>query len=195
MPDERLLQIALQEAAGLTPKALAVLHAELDARGIDSAVGRAVTAQTRELSRRDVDALVAAIQKQPCPQCGRTDRPINGGEVADAKSFILFTTYDSHIAIACPDCLAAKAKRAALVTAALGWWGFPFGPIQSVKALRRDFRTIRQRDRNEPSDALRTFVEQNPGVASAISEGGSPTSRSKQSVSSGMISTSISRDR
>ena len=172
MPDERLLQIALHEADGLTPEALGVLHTELDARGVNPAVGRAVEAQTRELSRRDVDALIAAIQRQPCPECGRTDRPINGGEVADTKSFVLFTTYNSETAIACPDCLAARAKRAAFVTAALGWWGFPFGPIQSVKALRRDFRTIRQQERDEPSDALRTFVEQNPGVATALAEGG-----------------------
>lgn len=170
MPDERLLQIALHEAAGLTPEGLATLNAELHSRGIDPVVGRAVEAQTRLLSRRDVDQLVAAIQKRPCPECGRTDRPLNGGVVADAKSFVLFTTHDQHTVIACPDCLAGQAKRAAIVTALLGWWGFPFGPIQSVKSLRHDIRTIRQIHRDEPSEALRSFVEQNPGVATAIAE-------------------------
>ena len=172
MPDERLLQIALHEAAGLTPEALAVLRSEIEARGINPVVAHAVEAQTRTLSRRDVDVLVAAIQKQPCPECGQTDRPLNGGVVADAKSFVVFTTFDQRTAVACPDCLAAQAKRAAFITAAFGWWGIPSGPIQSVKALRRDLRTIRQRERDEPSEALRAFVENNPGVATAMAAGG-----------------------
>ena len=173
MPDGRLLQIALKEAAGLTPEALGVLAAELEARGIGPAVGHAVEAQTRTLSGRDVDLLVAAIQKQPCPECGRTNRPLHGGEVARATSFVLFTTYACHTAIGCPACLAAQARRAALVTAAFGWWGFPAGPIQSVRAIRRDLRTIRQRERDAPSEALRAFVEANPGLATALAEGAS----------------------
>ncbi|MEO0560348.1 MAG: hypothetical protein AAF170_19445 [Bacteroidota bacterium] len=170
MPDERLLQIATFEASGLTPEALTVLHAELERRGADLALHQAVDTQTRELSRRDVDLLVTSVQKQPCPECRRVDRPINGGIVAETKSFVLFTTYDQETIIACPDCLSAQAKRSAWITAFIGWWGFPFGPFQTVKALRHNLRTIRQHARNEPSDALRAFVAQHPGVATAIAE-------------------------
>lgn len=174
MPDERLLQIALHEADGLTPEALDVLHAELRSRVADPSVGHAVEAQTQTLSPHDVDVLVAAIQALPCPECGRTNRPTNAGEIADAKSFVFFTTYHAETGIACPDCLATRAKRAALVTGLLGWWGFPFGPIQSVKALRRDLRTMRQRDDDAPSEALRTFVEQHPGLATTLAARAAP---------------------
>ena len=195
MPDERLLQIALHEVGGLTHEGLAALSAELDTRSIDSAVRVAVESQTRDLSRRDVDELVAAIRKQPCPECGQTRRPLNGGEVADAKSFVLFTTFDSHTAVACPDCLARRAKRSAVVTALFGWWGIPWGPFYSVKALRRDIRTIRQRDRDDPSDALRTFVEEQPGVATMIASSGPTISQAEQAVSAGWIAASTnSRD-
>lgn len=168
MPDERLLQIALSEAAGLTPEALAVLDAELEARGIDPAVGLAVEAQTRTLSGRDVDLLVGAVQKMPCPECGRTERPLNGGVIATAKSFVLFTTFGQHTMVACPDCLAAEARRASLVTALLGWWGFPSGPIHTIKALSRNRTTMKQGDRDEPSKALLGFVASNPGMATAM---------------------------
>ncbi|MEP0548426.1 MAG: hypothetical protein ABJF88_15930 [Rhodothermales bacterium] len=171
MPDERLLQIALHEAADLTPEALRVLNSELTARGINSAVGRAVEAQTRSLSRRDLDLLVEAVRKQRCPACGKSDHPLNGGVVADAKSFVLVTSLDKRTVVACPACLAAQAKRAALMTALLGWWAIPWGPIRTIQALTNDFRTMRQSQRSEASDALRAFVEQNPGVATAFSEG------------------------
>lgn len=171
MPDERLLQISLHEAAGLTPEALRVLNSELAARGINSAVGRAVEAQIHSLSRRDLDLLVETVRKQPCPACGRNDHPLNGGVIADAKSFVILTTFDKHTVIACQDCRAAQAKRAALVTAVLGWWAIPWGPIRTTQALANDFRTMRQCQCGEASDALRAFVEQNPGVATAFSEG------------------------
>ncbi|GAB5536457.1 MAG: hypothetical protein Rubg2KO_27060 [Rubricoccaceae bacterium] len=172
MPDEQLLQIATSEADGLTPEALSVLHAELDRRGAAPALHRVVDAQTRELSRHDVNRLVASVQKQTCPECDRDDRPLNGGVIAVAKSFILFTVYDQETIIACPDCLAVRAKRSAWITAILGWWGFPFGPIQTVKALRHNRRTIRQRERDSPSDALHAFATQHPGVVTAIAIAG-----------------------
>jgi hypothetical protein len=168
MPDERLLQIALREAAGLTPEALRVLNGEVQARGIDPAVGLAVEAQTRTLSRRDVDLLVDAVQKRPCPECGQTARPLNGGLVATAKSFVVFTAFSQHTLVACPECLTAEAKRASLVTMALGWWGLPSGPIQSIKALSRNRATVNQGARDEPSEVLREFVASNPGVATAM---------------------------
>lgn len=171
MPDERLLQIALHEAAGLTPEAQAVLHAELESRGADPVVGRAVEAQTRTRTAREVEALVAAIRAQPCPECGQADRPLNGGEIAMAKSYILMSTTNRHTAIACPDCLARQARRAAITTAILGWWGLPFGPIYTIGALRRSLRTLRQRHDDHASDALRVFVEQNPGVATSLASG------------------------
>ena len=75
MPEQRLLQIALHEAASFTPEALAVLRAELAARGVATWVDRAVQAQTRPLAPGEVDALVEAIRKWPCPECGSAERP------------------------------------------------------------------------------------------------------------------------
>jgi hypothetical protein len=172
MPEEQLLQIALHEASGLTPEALTVLYAEIEARGLGPMVGRAVHAQTVSLSHSDIEVLVEAVRRQVCPECGRSERLLNGGVIADAKSFVLFTTFNKQTAIACPECLAALAKRAALMTAVLGWWGFPWGPIRTLQALANDIRTMRQRSREDATAVLWQFVEENPGVAMAFAERG-----------------------
>ncbi len=167
MSDERLLQIALHEASGLTPDGLAALHAELGTRGIDPVIGRAIAAQRTALNADDLGTLVGHLRQQPCPECGRTDQPLNAGIVATAKSFLIVTLYNRRTLIACPDCLVRSARSAAIVTALLGWWGFPFGPIRSVQSLFYDIRTLRQARQDEPTQALQAFVRANPGVVVA----------------------------
>ncbi len=168
MPDEHLLRFAVQDARDLMPHAQSALKAELEARGIDAVVGQAVDAQNVTLTADEIDTLVEAIRRQPCPECGERTRLLNGAEIAEAKSLLLFTFYQPRIVVACPDCIAAQAKRAALITSVLGWWAFPFGPFQTVKALRRNIRAMGQRTHDEPSDALYVFVEANPGVALTV---------------------------
>ena len=171
LPDERLLQIALHEAAGLSPEGMAALRAEVEHRGIAPSVLAAAEAQTRTLSSEEADLLVAAIQGRPCPSCGSGGRPLNGGRIADAKSLLFITMQDEHTAVACPDCLTKQARRAAIKTAALGWWAFPFGPIHTVRAIYRDIKTIRAAGQEGPSAALRAFVREHRGVAVALAAG------------------------
>lgn len=120
------------------------------------------------MSRQEIDLLVEAVQKQPCPECGQTARPLNGGLVATAKGLLVVTTFEQHTLVACPDCLIAEAKRASRLTALVRWWSIPSGPIQSVKALYRNRATVKLADRDEPSEALHAFVASNPGIATAM---------------------------
>ena len=193
MPHERLMQIALHEAAGLTPEARAALDAELQARGAGDGVRHAVEAQTQGLAPSERDLLAAAIQRLACPDCGRTDRLLNGGVVARARSFVLFTTDDRETVIACPDCRAARATRALWTTALLGWWGFPWGPVQSVRALRHDVQTLRQRDRREPTPALLAWVTKHPGAAVALASEVQASVGPNRSTSAGWIHATDSR--
>ena len=75
-----------------------------------------------------------------------------------------------ELVIACPTCLMAQAKWAAIKTIALGWWSLPWGPIRTVQALIHDVRTIRQHAKDEISKALREFIEKNPGVATVFAD-------------------------
>ncbi|HLA64485.1 MAG TPA: hypothetical protein VK610_08645 [Rhodothermales bacterium] len=167
LPDERLLQIAMHEAGGLVPEAVGVLLAETEARGLVVPGG----VRTLARSSAEIDALIDAVRVRPCPHCGGRLRPLNAGRVAQAMSLLLFTHYQERIEVACPDCLARKARHSLWFTVVLGWWGFPFGPIRSVQALVHDGRTLRQRRSDAASPTLRSFVEQNQGLAVAFATG------------------------
>lgn len=187
MPSERLMQIAIHEADGLTPEAQDALDAELEARGADARVRNAVQAQRDALTDPDRDLLAAAIQRLPCPECGRAEAPINAGIVADAASFVLFTTDNREVVIACADCRGTRAKRAIWKTALFGWWGFPWGPIQSVRALRHDIRTLRQRGASAPTVALMQWIHDHPGPATLLASGAIAQQRPTVSTGAGWI--------
>ena len=90
MPNERLLLIATHEASGLTEEAQRVLLAEIESRGLDPVVRRAVESQIKSLTQHEIDALIKAVRNQACPQCGGDDRLLNGGFIAEVKKFNLF---------------------------------------------------------------------------------------------------------
>ena len=127
MPDERLLQLALHEAAGLEPDAVKLLRAEIASRGLDLGVDRAIAAQTQELSLRDLEALVEGVRALPCPECGSTEAPLSAGYVATVFSALVITSCKKQAVVACPDCLGVEARRGALEVGDSGLVGFPVG--------------------------------------------------------------------
>ena len=160
--DAELLDTARTQARNLPPRARAALHAEIEARGLT--VGKAEPSIE--------DDLVAAVRALPCPSCGRAEAPLNAGHVSRTISYLLLTTYRDDVLVACPDCLAAEARNALLLTAFFGWWGFPWGPIRSVQSISKSRRTLREHAQVEPTDALEQFVRAHPDVAEAAYRGG-----------------------
>ena len=160
--DAELLDTARTQARTLPPRARAALHAEIETRGL--AVG--------EVDLSLEDDLVAAVRALPCPRCGRAETPLNAGHVSRTISYLILTTYRDDVLVACPDCLAAEARNALLLTAFFGWWGFPWGPIRSVQSISKSRRTLREHAQAEPTDALEGFVRAHPDVAEAAYRGG-----------------------
>lgn len=162
MPDERLLQLAHHEAAGLEPLARDQLRAEMERRRL-----RVPAAQTADLTTADVDRLAADVRALPCLECGRTGVPLNAGDVSRTMSFLLFTTHTVETLVACPECLGRRAQSALITSVALGWWGLPWGPIRTVQSIAANVRTLRTRASAEPTPALRQFVRDYPSVAAS----------------------------
>ena len=160
--DADLLDTARTQTRRLPPRARAALHAEIEARGL--------TVGPVEPSIED--DLVAAVRALPCPRCGRTEAPLNAGHVSRTISYLVLTTYRDDVVVACPDCLAAEARNALLLTAFFGWWGFPWGPIRSIQSISTSRRTLREHAQAEPTDALERFVRARPDVAEAAYRGG-----------------------
>lgn len=145
MPDERLLQLAHSDAAGLEPEALALLRAELEARGIDRGADAAIEIQTAALSEKDAERLAAAVRARPRPVCGSTEATLNAAEVATTMSYLRWTTYRRRLVLACPACIRHEARQSSIVSALFGWWAFPMGMVLTVRALIVNRRASRRR--------------------------------------------------
>jgi len=158
MTDEELVRVATQDAAGLTPEAFEVVKEEIQSRKLDNNIIRGVEAQNRNYTIEDVDKYCEMIQKLHCPTCESSSQNLNGAMTGEVVSFILLTQYKKKIKIGCPDCL-DKANNAALIkTAALGWWGLPWGIIRSIQGIALNLKSKRTNHLGTPNNYLRTFV-------------------------------------
>src|SRR6266404_5235531 len=81
MADAELLQLAVEEAADLTPEAAEVLGEELCKRGFSNSVGVAVAAQRHQWTPQEMDLMVSRLQQLPCPTCSATGQRLNGAKI------------------------------------------------------------------------------------------------------------------
>ncbi|OZC04297.1 hypothetical protein [Rubricoccus marinus] len=194
MSREELLHIAREEAGDLTPEAVGVLTAEIDARRLGPLVGAAIRAQTLTLSQKEVRAVAYAIVRRPCPQCGQSRRPVNAGVIANTYGLIITGVYDEKVLVACADCREARAKRAMARSVLLGWWSFPHGPFRTIGALWQNARTLRECEhRQKPTATLLNYVAANPLRALALARRTPLAPEASGSSPSGVSSTAAER--
>ncbi len=68
-----------------------------------------------------------------CQSCGRIDATLRGAAFMYAMSFLLVTLRRGKGGIYCSSCRDHIALQLNAVTALLGWWGFPWGPIYTIQ--------------------------------------------------------------
>ena len=160
---DRLLALAVNEAAQLTPEALGVLREEVHRRGLDNDLRDAIEIQTRRVEPAEQEELVQRFRKLPCPICNAQAALLNGARVATAYSFLVMTTYEEVLVIGCPQCILAAARKANRATAAFAWWGIPWGPIRGLKAMSVNHEASAAAERHEATADLRQYVASNLG--------------------------------
>lgn len=90
---------------------------------------------TVETKNRNTTASEAPPEPVACSVCGKVTAQPRYAIFYEVKSFIFVTTRTPIQGIFCSACAEKKALRATAVTWALGWWGFPWGPIYSIQAI------------------------------------------------------------
>ncbi len=135
LSSDELEWIALNKAATLLPEALQALREEIDRRGIVRSIERGVEAQTRHWSKEELEALIERYRRGACPQCGSRAEMLNAATVAVAHSFLIFSMLQPKVIVGCSGCIRAEAKRLSAKSLLLGWWGIPWGPIFTIRAL------------------------------------------------------------
>lgn len=160
MSDAQLKEIAV--AGGLEPEAAEALIAEMDRRGAGAAMVSAIQAGA-ELSRdpQSLSLLVDLFRKKPCPRCKRVAEPINAVLVSEVISALIITFRKQKLVLGCTPCLRNALRQGTILTAAVGWWGFPNGIIHSIIALNRNRKNRAALATGDPTPALLDFVATN----------------------------------
>ena len=74
-----------------------------------------------------------------CPQCKKTAGPIDVYAQHRVHSFVLMTQWSTRRKVSCRRCGRGSQLAGTLYSAALGWWGFPWGlvitPIQIARNI------------------------------------------------------------
>ncbi|MEP7318843.1 MAG: hypothetical protein ABI921_08870, partial [Panacibacter sp.] len=135
MPDQELIRVLTQDAAGLTPEAQEVVKEEIKKRNLDPNIIKGVDAQQKSYTNAEIDVYCEIIQRLPCPVTGSTSEKLNATLTAEVTSFIFFTQYREKIIIGSPDILDKASSAALKKTALLGWWAIPEGILKSIKAI------------------------------------------------------------
>jgi hypothetical protein len=164
LSNDRLMDLAVSEASDLTTEALEVLNAELRARGLGELLEDVIAVQTTPVAAGELDDLVQRARRLPCPRCGSTAAMLNAATIGTARSFLVLTSYEKNVIVGCPSCISSAADKADTVTALLGWWGLPFGPIHTLQAMSLNAKAASAAKQLEPTAVFRQFVEANRGA-------------------------------
>jgi hypothetical protein len=158
MSDDELIRVATQDAAGLTAEAQEVVKDEIEKRGLDKNIINGVQAQNRAYTIAEIDQYCEVVRDLNCPTCGSSASKLNGTLISEVMSFIVFTQYTKKLKIACSDCLDKANSNALAKTAALGWWGIPWGIVRTVQAIEQNIRSKKTNHSSESNNFLRSFV-------------------------------------
>ncbi|RZK09751.1 MAG: hypothetical protein EOO56_29990, partial [Hymenobacter sp.] len=161
--DAKLLRIAAEDAAKLRPEALELLRQELATRGVAAVAARAIAARLRVVSEAEIAEYCGLIRSQPCPVCCSSTHLLNATITSKVMSFLVLTTWQKRLIIACPACLDERHRDASTTSALLGWWGFPWGIIRTIQALNFNRKMAALNHLLYPTDLLKSFVVANVG--------------------------------
>lgn len=167
MPDDRLIRLATREAAGLRPEAVRIIEEEISRRGISVAVADGMHAQRKEYTREELNSYCAMLRALPCPDCGSTHMKLNAVLTGHCMSFLIITHYERKLRIGCSECLQKALNNATIQTSLLGWWGFPWGIVRTIGALRLNHRMGKEAELPDATGTMLAFVHRHVGVIEA----------------------------
>ena len=80
----------------------------------------------------------APTEPVQCSKCGKVTAQPRFLVFRQVVSFVVMTRIMPKLGIFCSECAGKVAFRASAISAAFGWWGFPWGPIYTVKEILRN---------------------------------------------------------
>lgn len=164
--DSNIELIATTEAYGLHEEVIQILKNEIKKRNLSDELLKSIEAQTKEGILKNVNL----IRAHSCPVCHSKTKRLNATIVGKVSSFIIYSSYEKEIKIACSDCLDEFHRKANINSALFGWWGIPWGPINTISSLLFNNKMKRAYHRKNPSEVLTKFVTENATLIESVKE-------------------------
>ena len=158
LPDEDIERLAYYETNDLVPEAVDILKNEIRRRGLSNSFESAVESHLTGLGEEEKQELLKRISSFPCPLCGG-HRPLNASNVVSVKSYIVATSVEKPLIIACPNCIRTNAKGALITSLIFGWWGIPWGPIRTLWSIVDNVMALNQKKYNELTFEFKEYFE------------------------------------
>ncbi len=159
--------IALKQSATLPPQALTALRREMDRRGLSASLKRGIDAQVRRWTREDLAAFIERYQHRPCPRCGVQGKTLNGVIASVARSFIVGSTVRTKLVIGCSSCIEKELEHLSKQCLLFGWWGIPWGPVYTLRALALNAKAKTAAASREPTPELWNYIASNASEIAA----------------------------
>lgn len=162
LDDSKIIQIAQDEIASLHPDVVMILVDEIRERGLNPKLFQAIQAQLVPLTEADISQLLSRLTSLPCPDCGERSSPLIGKWIRKVQSFIVVTSSKNTPMIGCRNCTQKRWKNGLILTALVGWWGFPLGLIRTPYVLITGFKG-KKKQADQSDEILTRFVVANRG--------------------------------
>lgn len=165
--DDKLIRLATTEVIGLRPEAIQVMQEEIKRRGLSEGLLGGIEVQIKEISEDELLAYCELLRRQSCPVCSSSSVKLNATLTTTVVSYLIMTTDEDNLIIACPKCLDKANKDAIIKTALFGWWGFPSGIYRTIKALYHNNKMATQTRLALPNEYFKEFVREQIGTIEA----------------------------
>jgi hypothetical protein len=153
-----LESIALKQSATLPVQALVALRKEMDRRGLSGSLRRGIETQVTGWTKDDLAAFIEQYRHRPCPRCGVQGKTLNGVAAAVARGFVVTSTIRTELVIGCSSCIRTELERLSKQSLLFGWWGIPWGPMHTLRALAANSKAKTAAASAEPTPELWNYI-------------------------------------
>ena len=162
--DYKIEKIASEEAGSLRPEVLDILKAEIKKRNLNLNLIDSVDSQTKELTESEFNEYCGILRNHPCPKCNSKTQKVNATMVGRVVSMLIMTNYEKSLKVACSNCLDEMHSKANMKSALLGWWGIPWGPIQTIRSFMFNSSMKKNNRSEKPNEIFTSFILSNIGI-------------------------------
>jgi hypothetical protein len=161
--DYTIENIAMKDANSLRPEVLKILKFEIQKRNLSPEILNGIEIQNRKLTKDELSEYCSLIENSTCSICSSENKKLNISMIGEVVSIIVISHYDKRIKVGCSECLNKLNTNAIIKSSLLGWWGFPWGPIYTIRSYIYNYGMRLNNTSDKPNGIFKEFVRGNVG--------------------------------